>query len=243
MTTYIIPQGGAGSIDKTKLQYPCKVVDIDGKREFYLMSIDAEEIVTSEVGGGSVEPDIVTFKSLMNMSDEYLLGVDVSGSDVSLVALTYDEYGLSVPIVYRTVTLSEPLSFEGLGFFATSGVFMGLAQIGSDGKLSISGENDIPIQKAIEQIVSFFGRDFGEHTVVTAAGYRVADFVRDSGGAIIGIYITGPYFPELKDGEVGEVLVKEEFDQIGTIEGDTVTETRYVWRTAKVDDYGNIFFE
>jgi hypothetical protein len=244
MTTYIIPEGGESSIDRTKLQYPCKIVDLEGGEEYYYMTAESTRITTSVVPD-PVEPEIVTFEALNASADgDLVLGLSVNGTSVSLVGLTYNEYGTTVTETLRTVVLSSPLSFNGEAFFYIEDGEIELIQNNDNGPIPV-GESDEAVKKAIEKIVSIFGYDFGDNSVVTGIGYQLASFAMNSteeNQGIQGIYVRGPFVEKYSESGTSKVLVKSSFGTFGRLDGTSSEAYHFRWMIAGTDEYGNVVY-
>jgi hypothetical protein len=244
MTTYIIQQGGESSIDRTKLQYPCKIVDLEGGEEYYYMTAESTRITTSVVPD-PVEPEIVTLDALNSCSDgDLVLGLSVSGTSASLVGLTYNEYGTTTAETLRTVVLSSPLSFNGEAFFYIEDEEISLIQNNDSGPVEV-GESDEAVKKAIEKIVSILGYDFGDNSVVTATGYQLAYFAMNStedNHGIHSISVRGPFVEKYSESGTSKVLVKSSFGTFGRLDGTSSEAYHFRWMIAGTDEYGNVVY-
>jgi len=243
MVTYIVPQGKADSIDRATLQYPCKIVDIENREEYYFMNAEGDKIVTADV---SKDVDsVIPYNKLKDSAG--ILGVSASETAIDFVMLRYSGGSFEIIDVLKTVKLASPLSFTGIGFFIAGRGTVALLQHRENEIIEV-GQHDPLIIKAIDEIGALFGfiqSDLYQHLcIVSERGYEIADFRHDE-GELIGIDRRGTLVqgPSLEGFENEKVLTMKKYDDtIMDITGTKRNHVVYAWKHPKVGD-SDVTFE
>jgi len=244
MTTYVIPTGGEAAVDRTKLEYPCKIVDLEGGEEYYYNSAESTKVRTSAVLPEIIDR-LIDANDLKDAGDgEFMLGVETVTGGLNLITLKIDSYGVARTEIISTIDYpsGRGSQFSGIGYFYIDGYDIVLKQATGNG-LDVIGQGDILVEQAIDDLMDLFGTEFGENTLVTPSGYRMAKFTIDTDdGHVTNVIVYQPFIPKMTDAGNGEVMVRVPMGTYGRIDGTSYEATRFAWMVPGTDEYGNVVF-